>query len=111
MFGKLSLKRLITFIGDSFLSLGSRRRLQSLMPMKSEAIVRGGLMRAVRGLSSPVDKPHHTRALQTADDPLFVLELNELISLSFDFDFGGASKDLLLGFQFHFDSGDTVSQS
>jgi hypothetical protein len=68
-------------------------------------------MRKVRNLSSPKDDKSLTRALQTAEDPLLSLELNELISISFDFDFGGDQKDLLLGLQFHFDSGDSVSNS
>jgi hypothetical protein len=74
-------------------------------------VLRGGLIQKVRSLSSPTDDKSLTRALQTAEDPLLSLQLNELISISFDFNFGGGQKDLLLGLQFHFDSGETVSDS
>lgn len=53
----------------------------------------------------------HSRALQTNNDALLVLELNSFISLSFDFNFGDESKELLFGVQFHYDSDDQISDS
>lgn len=51
------------------------------------------------------------RELQVSNEPLMVLELNEFISLSFDFNFGDGQKDLLFGVQFHYDSGDSLTES
>ena len=52
------------------------------------------------------------RALQqTSEDPLLLVELNELISISFDFNFGDGQKDLLLGVHFHYKTDDSISNS
>lgn len=64
-------------------------------------------MRVVRQQSLPTPD----RALQAIDEPLLAVELNELMSLSFDFNFGDGQKDLLFGVRFHYDSGDSLSDS
>lgn len=61
-------------------------------------------MRAVR----QPDLQHRARQLQASGMPLFVLELNELVSLSFDFNFGNGQRHLLFGVQFHYDSEDAT---
>lgn len=53
----------------------------------------------------------HLRSLQTSDQPLFALELNELTTITFDFNFGDGAKDLLLGLQFNYDSDDDLTNS
>ena len=64
-------------------------------------------MRAVR----QPDLSSHVRVLEASEEPLMSLELNDLISLSFDFNFGEGGKDLLLGVKFHYDSGDELTSS
>jgi hypothetical protein len=68
---------------------------------------RGAFIRAVR---QPILQSHF-RSLQTNEAPLFVVELNELTTITFDFNFGDGAKDLLLGLQFHYYSGDDVTNS
>ena len=57
------------------------------------------------------DLSTHVRVLQASEEPLMRLELNDLISLSFDFNFGDGKKNLLLGVEFHYDSGDSLTNS
>lgn len=107
-FGRISLRRLITFFGDLFSANTGGRRLKERHQVRSPAMIRGALMRAVR---QPDSFHSHVRALQVSSEPLMVLELNEFISLSFDFNFGDGLKDLLFGVQFHYDSGDSLTES
>lgn len=53
----------------------------------------------------------HFRSLQADQAPLFTVELNELITITFDFNFGDGAKDLLLGLQFHYDGDDDLTNS
>ena len=64
-------------------------------------------MRAVRQSNLPT----HSRQLEVTSDPLMVFHLNEFISFTFDFNFGDGQKELLLGVQFHYDSGDSLTES
>lgn len=57
------------------------------------------------------DLVSQVRALQSTEQPLLAVEFNDLISLSFDFNFGDGQKELLIGVQFHYDSDDTLSDS
>jgi hypothetical protein len=84
------------------------RKLERISKKKSEAMMRGGLMRSVRNISSALSA---TRVLQANDSPLWVFDLDEMLSMTFDFNFGMGQKEILLGLQFHFDSGDSVSGS
>ena len=70
-------------------------------------------MRSVRNAVSSSQNPSLPveRLLQSADAPLFLLELNEFLSIFFDFNFGGGEKELMLGLKFHFDSDDSVAAS
>lgn len=59
--------------------------------------------------------PSHThdrdnRELQCGA-PLLMIELNEYITLTFDFNFGEGNKELLFGVLFEYDSGDSLSNS
>lgn len=74
---------------------------------KSPAAVRGALMRATKqqGLSS------HVRALEESVEPLIVLDLNQYISVTLDFNFGNGEKELLLGLMFEYDGGDSITNS
>ena len=105
----MSLRRFINFFGSTFAaeSGSSGRRLKEIHRERSQVQMRGALMQAARqpNLSS------HVRVLQTNEEPLMRLELNDLISLSFDFNFGDGSKDLLFGIQFHYDGGDSLTNS
>lgn len=91
---------------SSLASVSGGRKLKSHQD-KSPAMMRGAFMRAVR----QPDLLSHIRQLQTNDIPLFVLPLNELITLTFNFNFGGGQKDLLFGVQFQYDSGDDLVNS
>jgi hypothetical protein len=106
----MSLRGLFDFIGHVFLgsSTNRGRKLESFFEEKSEALMRGRLMRSARNISSPLSS---TRALQAANVPLFKLDLDETLSITFDFNFGTGQKEVSLGLQFHFDSGDSVSSS
>ena len=54
----------------------------------------------------------HVRTLQTSNGPLMTVELGELVSLTFDFNFGDEqSKEVLFGVQFHYYSGDSLTNS
>lgn len=64
----------------------------------------------MRSVRQP-DLYYHSRELQTNNDPLMRLELNDLISVTFDFNFGDGSKELLFGVQFHYDSDDSIADS
>ena len=70
-------------------------------------------MRSVRKANSPPERSISPveRLLQSADAPLFLLELNEFLSIFFDFNFGGGEKELMLGLKFHFDTDDSVAAS
>ena len=105
----MRLRKFITFIQDLF-SVSTDtggRRLKSYNHERTPSMMRGALMRAARHH----DIESHIRFLQSTEEPLLAVELNELISLTFDFNFGEGSKDLLFGVQFHYDSGDSLSDS
>lgn len=105
----MSLRRFIAFIQELFLwSSGAvtTRRL-STKQERPPALMRGALMRAVR----QPDLASQVRSLQSSEQPVMLVELNEAISLNFDFNFGHGQKELLLGVQFHFDSDDAISNS
>ena len=54
----------------------------------------------------------HVRTLQASNGPLMTVELGELVSLTFDFNFGDEqSKEVLFGVQFHYYSGDSLTNS
>ena len=57
-------------------------------------------MRAIR---QPEPKAH-ARGLEIIEEPLVVIEINEFISLSVDFNFGEGQKDLLFGILCSYDS-------
>ena len=119
-FGSTSVSRLLDFIGNFFTddtTSGSRllttstdkpnrRRLKrGAVPHmhKSEAMRRGNIMRAVRNAASPQDV--RQRKLNQ------ISFLDGLVTLSFNFNFGGGEKVISLGVQFDFDSDDTVKGS
>lgn len=106
-FGQMSLRRFITFVSDMFSTITSGGRRLKRSQKDSPAMMRGALMRAAR---RPNLHSQH-RALQTSSDPLFRLELDEIITLTFDFNFGDGEKDLLLGVQFLYNSDDSVTNS
>ena len=70
-------------------------------------MMRGALMRAVR----QSNLQSNFRVLEAIDEPLIVIELNEMTNLTFDFNFGDGQKDLLFGVQFHYYAGDSLSDS
>lgn len=114
-FGYLSLQRLIKLISNIFSAndeVPVRRRKLKAQP-RSQAMIRGGLMRSVRKANSPPERSISPveRLLQSADAPLFLLELNEFLSIFFDFNFGEGRKELMLGLKFHFDTDDSVAAS
>jgi len=120
-FGSTSVSRLLDFIGNFFTDdtptsdsrllttstdKPNRRRLKrGAVPHmhKSEAMRRGNIMRAVRNAASPPDV--RQRKLNQ------ISFLDGLVTLSFNFNFGGGEKVLSLGVQFDFDSDDTVKGS
>lgn len=108
-FEYLSLRRFITFFIDLFSIRTGRRGLLKQSQERSPAMMRGALMRAAR-------PPHYksqysnNRELQCGA-PLFMIELNEYITLSFDFNFGEGQKEILFGVLFEYDSGDSLSNS
>ena len=104
----MRLRRFITFIQELFsVSTDSTGRRLSAKQERSPAMMRGALMRAAR----QPDLVSQVRALQSTEQPLLAVEFNDLISLSFDFNFGDGQKELLIGVQFHYDSDDTLSDS
>ena len=104
----MSLRRLMTFFGDLFTASPSAgRRLEKSHQEQSPAMMRGALMRAVR----QSNLPSLPRELEVVDDPLADFQLNEFISLTFDFNFGDGHKELLFGLQFQYDSGDSLTES
>ena len=105
-FGHMSLRRFINFFSDLFSVTASGRRLEETQ-QKSPAMMKGALMRATR----QQDLQSHVRVLEASEEPLIVLELNQYISVTFDFNFGDGQKTLLLGVLFHYDGGDTITNS
>lgn len=113
-FACIKVRRLIDFIGNFFTDDGGegggaatsgRRRLNDnpfVSTRRSQSVKRGSIMRAVKNSLAPQD---FRRRLQVESEPLLTLEVNNLLSLTFDFDFGGESKSLLFGALFSFDSG------
>ena len=56
-----------------------------------------------------VESPNPSRRLQTTqDEPLFELELNDLLSIYLDFNIGDGQKTLMLGLNFHFFSDESA---
>jgi hypothetical protein len=112
-FGILSTRRLMNFIHKFLLSSGdgetAGRRLKSSTE-RSQVTKRGSVMRAVRNSMLPlVESPNPSRRLQTTqDEPLFELELNDLLSIYLDFNIGDGQKTLMLGLNFHFFSDESA---
>ena len=100
-FGHLSLRRFVTFVIDLF-SIRTRRRGLKQSQEQSPAMMRGALMRAAR--------QYHHRELQCGA-PLLMIQLNEYITLTFDFNFGDGNKEIQFGVIFEYDSGDSISNS
>lgn len=115
-FGSPSVFKLLNFIGNLFTdnsnSPENRRLKGGAVPYhKSEAMKRGGVMRAVRNAAAPRDL-RRGRRLQEEEEPLFALPLlGDLLTLTFDFNFGDGQKSLLFGVDFSFDSDDTAGGS
>lgn len=101
----MSLRRFITFVGDLFSVGTSRRRLKS-SDEDSHGMKRGALMRAAR----QPDLQSQVRALQS-NDPLMRLELNDLITLTFDFNFGDGEQDLYFGVIFQYNGDESLANS
>lgn len=112
-FRSLSLRRLIEFTRDFFLDDSGTDRRRLLDSSVSPALKRGRLMRAVRSsISDPSQVVKSTqRALSSTEHPLLQFDINELASLTFDFNFGNGTNELMLGLTFNFDSDDSVSGS
>ena len=70
--------------------------------------MRGAMMRAVRQLDTHSSQQ---RELQTSAEPVFIIELNDYISLTFDFNFGDGQRELFFGVQFHYDCDDSLLDS
>lgn len=56
------------------------------------------------------DIQSHFRELQCGA-PIFMIELNEYITLTFDYNFGAGKKDLLFGLIFRYYSGNGLTES
>ena len=95
-FGHMSLRRFITFFSELFSVEDSGRRLKRSTEQSPT------IMRA--------DHRSHFRELQCGA-PLFMIDLNQYISLYFDFNFGGGQKDLLFGILLNFYSGEALTDS
>lgn len=107
--GTSSRRRLIT-------NTHNRHRLKGgASPIrKSEAMKRGGVMRAVRNKMAPHDthKGRHLQEDEEEEKPLFALPLLDgMLTLTFDFNFGGGQKQLMFGVEFSFDSDDAAAGS
>ena len=102
-FGHMSLRRFINFFNDLFSVTANGRRLQGSQ-QKSPSMIKGALVRAVR-------QPDHIARELLCGAPLFMIEINQYITLTFDFNFGDGRKDLLFGVLFTFYSGDSLSDS
>ncbi|EJK58713.1 hypothetical protein THAOC_21137, partial [Thalassiosira oceanica] len=111
---------MIDFITTFFNSNGlqsTRRRLSAstggkLFPAdRSQSVKRGNVVRAVRDVMSPLASITSRRLEASVVDPLLTVQVNELLQLSFDFNFGGGTKLLLFGAYFHFNSGDGAAES
>lgn len=91
--------------------ISTRRNLRgSLHKIIPPAIKRGNLMRTVRNsLAGPSGILKSPNRMLQASDALFQFAINDYVSLTFDFNFGEGTKELLLGVIFNFDSGDTLS--
>ena len=122
-FGSTSVSKLLAFIGNNFIMDNSmsetelapnRRRLKSggAIPHhhKSEAMKRGSVMRAVRHADAPpaiISRPRHLEETPLITLPLF----DNLLTLTFSFNFGNGQKSLSFGIDLLFDSDDTASGS
>ena len=94
----------------------NRRRLKrGAVPHKhkSEAMKRGSVMRAVRNIVSPREVRQRRRLEEEEEEaPLISIPLlDDLLTLTFDFNFGGEKKQLLFGVEFSFDSDDVAGGS
>lgn len=121
-FGSTSVSKLLVFIGNNFIMDTSmseaelapnRRRLKSgAIPHhhKSEAMKRGSVMRAVRHADAPpaiISRHRHLEEMPLITLPLF----DDLLTLTFSFNFGNGQKSLSFGIDLLFDSDDTASGS
>ena len=102
-FGHMSLRRFINFFSDLFSVTANGRRLQGSQ-QKSPSMMKGALVRAVR-------QPDHIARELLCGAPLFMIEINQYITLTFDYNFGDGRKDLLFGVLFTFYSDDSLSDS
>ena len=109
-FGHLSFRRFITFFSEMFSQFTSRRKMKETQ-IRSPAMVRGALMRAVTQRQTQPQAFSNSRELEVDEEPLVIIEINDFISLTFDFNFGGGRKDLLFGILFSYDSGDELADS
>ena len=110
-FGTITLRRFLSFISDFFSGAGTtaRRKLEgggreSNHLERSQVVKRGSVMRAVRETMQPF--VHSSRRLATST--LFELPVNDMLSLTFDYNFGDTEKIVMLGAHFDFKSGDTA---
>lgn len=110
-FGTITLRRFLSFISDFFSGAGTtaRRKLErgsreSNHLERSQVVKRGSVMRAVRETMQPF--VHSSRRLATST--LFELPVNDMLSLTFDYNFGDTEKIVMLGAHFDFESGDTA---
>lgn len=96
----LSARRLLTFIREFFTDNNSGgRRLRRNTP---QSVSRGRVIQAVRGRDPEITQ----RALQ-GEAPAFSLAVNELLTISMDYNFGDGAKELLFGLAFGFQSDDS----
>ncbi len=78
----------------------------------SESVKRGRILQKVRNLIAPHDNVHRSLQADSSNDPIISFKLNDHLTLSFDFNFGGdGNKELLFGLHFDFDSGIESEQS
>jgi hypothetical protein len=100
------------FVRDFMLDNGIsiRRKLRGSLQDTPPAVKRGNLMRTVRNsLAESRGMLETSKRMLQASDPLFQFAINDYVVLTFDFNFGEGTKELLLGVIFNFDSGDTLS--
>lgn len=117
-FGNLSAQRLMSFINRYFSreSSGGRRLQQTKAGIsggRSEAVKRGGLIQALQNKSLKQPPFYNIRRLAGSEEGsgAIVFQVNDFLSLDFDFNFGSAKKELLFGAHFYFDSGDTATNA
>lgn len=111
-FGTITLRRLLSFIGDFFSdssTTADRRKLEGTSKHleRSQVVARGSVMQAVRETIQPF--AHSSHRMLTASAALFELPVNDILNVTFDFNLEGTSKMVKLGCRFNFESGDTAA--